>query len=192
MSLSVAWTLFKNPVLLLIITAVLCCTCCALMTGKFVFIIIGLYIVAAVLTQFLVSFITSFIGIKHALYLFVLWALTVVIMQLDILMDCFTMNSTTFQISATNALGGSIAAAVAMLVIDIVLSVIPITKAFFKIVGIIPIIGPAMVSMIDAQVLMIFNLIFGMGVARNVALSQACPSTPAPTTETKSTTAEKK
>jgi hypothetical protein len=180
------WNLLMNPVLFLIIIAACCCTCCALMTQKKVFLIIGMYIIAAVLTQYIVGNITMFIGVKHALYLIVLWALTVIIMQIDFFLECYTLN---FKVGAINALGGSIAASVVMLIVDIVTKIIPITKAYRSIIEMIPIVGHAAASMIDAQILMTFNLIFGMAVARNVALSQACPAAPAPapqtTTETK-------
>lgn len=181
------WNLAMNPVLFLIIIAACCCTCCALMTQKKVFLIIGLYIIASVLTQYIVGNITMFIGVKHALYLIVLWALTVVVMQIDFFIECYTVGLQDLKIGAINALGGSIAASVAMLVIDIVTKIIPITKAFRSIVEMLPIIGHAAASMIDAQILTIFNLIFGMALARNIALSQACPAPapPATTTETK-------
>ena len=174
------WNLAMNPVLFLIILAACCCTCCALMTQKKVFLIIGLYIIASVLTQYIVGNITMFIGVKHALYLIVLWALTVIVMQIDFFIECYTIGLQDLKIGAINALGGSIAASVAMLVIDIVTKVIPVTKAVRSVLEMLPIIGHAAASMIDAQVLTIFNLIFGMAVARNIALAQACPA-PAPT-----------
>lgn len=176
------WNLLMNPVLFLIIIAACCCTCCALLTGKKVFLIIGLYIIASVLTQYIVGNITMFIGVKHALYLIVLWALTVIIMQIDFFIECYAIGLSELKIGAINALGGSIAASVAMLVVDIVTKIIPITKAYRSIIEMIPIVGHAAAGLIDAQVLMIFNLIFGMAVARNVALSQACAAAPAPST----------
>ena len=42
----------------------------------------------------------------------------------------------------------------------------------------IPWIGPMVYASIDAQILGMFNLIFGVAIARNVALSQACPPDP--------------
>ena len=181
------WNLAMNPVLFLIIIAACCCTCCALWTQKKVFLIIGLYIISSVLTQYIVGNITMFIGVKHALYLIVLWALTVIVMQIDFFIECYTFGLQDLKIGAINALGGSIAASVAMLVIDIVTKVIPVTKAVRSVLEMLPIIGHAAASMIDAQILTIFNLIFGMAVARNIALAQACPA-PTPTTTPPGTT----
>jgi hypothetical protein len=180
------WNMASNPVLFLIIIAACCCTCSAILSQNKIFLVIGLYIIASILTQYIVGNITMFIGVKHALYLIVLWALTVVIMQIDFFMSCYTFGLQDLKIGAINALGGSIAASVAMLVVDIVTKIIPITKMVRNILEVIPYIGYAAASMIDAQILTIFNLIFGLALARNIALAQACPApAPTPTAETK-------
>ena len=171
-----------SPTITVILFYLVCCLSCAFVTGKKVFITIGMFIIASVLTQYIVTgWITDFIGLKHIMYFFVLWALSVIVMQIDILIDCMRINPNTMRISAINALGGSIAASIAVLVFDIIVLVVPILKPLKMFLMIVPILGPALAQLFDALILTQFNLIFGMGVARNVALAQACaPAAPAP------------
>lgn len=80
-------------------------------------------------------------------------------------------------IAATNALGGAIAASVALLAWNI-LQLIPILSLLAVIEG-FPLIGWLIIPFI----LIIFNLIFGAGVGKAVALHQACSSEPEQATE---------
>lgn len=163
------------PAVILIIVYAVVCSCCFLCTYRRFFLTMGMCFIAAFLTQIIGSSITTFIGIKHALYILILWALSVIVLQIDILIECRKIDLHT---AAINALGGAIGASLVLLIWDILVMVIPVLKAIFKIVNIIPWIGPMINASIDAQILGIFNLIFGMAIARNVALAQACPPDP--------------
>lgn len=171
------------PAVILIITYGIVCTCCFLCTYRRFFLTMGMCFIAAFLTQILGSSVTTFIGFKHALYMLILWALSVVVLQIDILLECRKID---LKVAAINALGGAIGASIVLLIWDILIMVIPQLKAIFKIISIIPWIGPMVYASIDAQILGIFNLIFGMAIARNVALAQACPPDPPKEEEKKS------
>ena len=169
----------SSPTLMLSIFYMVCCICCVICTGKKVFFTVGMFIVAALLTQYIVQgYITSFIGLKHIMYFIVLWALSVLVLQIDIFIDCYRIGPSTFKIAAINALGGSIASAIVVLVFDIVTNVIPQLKAVRLVLAIVPFIGPALSKMFDSVLLTHTNILFGMILARNIALNQACAPEP--------------
>lgn len=99
-----------------------------------------------------------------------LWLFNAIVLQIIIYIQCKKLNSETVKVSAINALGGSIAASVALVVWQI-LGLIPLLNIITLIEG-LPLIGMLVVPLI----LMIFNLIFGAGVAKTVAVNQACPT----------------
>ena len=174
-----------SPTLILATFYMICCACCVLCTGKKVFFTMGMVIVASLLTQYIVQgWITSTIGLKHIMYFIVLWALSVIVLQIDIFIECYNIGPSSFKIAAINALGGSIVASVVVLVFDIIFMVIPKLKALRTILMIVPFIGSALSKTFDSILLSIFNLIFGMALARNIALNQACPAEPPAETET--------
>ena len=169
-----------SPTLMLAAFYMICCMCCVYCTGKKVFFTMGMVIVASLLTQYIVQgWITNTIGLKHIMYFLVLWALSVIVLQIDIFIECYNIGPSSFKIAAINALGGSIAASVVVLIVDIIFKVIPQLKAVRTVFAIVPFIGPALSKALDSILLSIFNLIFGMALARNIALSQACPAEPA-------------
>ena len=105
--------------------------------------------------------------------LLILWVLNAIVLQLVIYVNCGNMSANTVSVSFTNALGGAIAASVALLVWQI-LGIIPILNIISMIEG-LPLVGWLVVPLI----LLIFNLIFGAGVGQAVALSQGCSTTEA-------------
>lgn len=117
----------------------------------------------AMILQSIVEMIVMFAG-----NLFFLWLLNAVVLQIVIYVECRKFNMNTLDIAAKNALGGAIAASVALLVWNI-LQLIPILAILGMIEG-FPVIGWLIVPII----LLIFNLIFGAGVGKAVALHQAC------------------
>ena len=157
------------PLMLMIVCSV-CCLSCALITWKKVFISMGMIIASALATQMIVGSITDFIGVKHALYFLVLWALSTVMLQIDILIECQRIGGDTFKVALVNGLGGSIAGAVGVLIWDILTNVIPILKPVKIALNWIPYVSETL----DAVLLVILNMIFGMAIARNVALRDAC------------------
>jgi hypothetical protein len=163
------------PAVILIITYAVVCSCCFICTYRRIFLTMGISFIAAFLTQILGSSVTTFIGFKHALYILILWALSVIILQIEILIECRKIN---LHVAAVNAVGGAIGASLVLLIWDILIMVLPQLKAIFKIISMIPWIGPMVYASIDAQILGIFNLIFGVAIARNVALAQGCPPEP--------------
>jgi hypothetical protein len=164
--------MFSNPTIPLIVAYAILCACCAIVTGKKIFYTMGLIIISSLLTQFVVGFITETIVIKHIFYLIVLWALSVIVLQIDILIQCGEIGGETFKIAAINSLGGSIAGAVGVLIWDILTQVVPILRPLKTLLEYLPFVG----QVIDAVWLVILNLIFGLAISRNVALQQACPS----------------
>lgn len=137
--------------------------------------------IAAVLTQTIGTYFADmipFVGflpinpLKYPIYLFLLWLLNSVVLFVDLVIQCRTINGKIIKTALTNSLGGSISGTVAVLVWDILSNVLPPLKVITKILD-LPIIGSFVGGLFDALILVTFNLLFGMALSRNVALAQA-------------------
>jgi hypothetical protein len=166
----------SGPSLMLSAFYIICCTSLAFLTGWKWLISVGMTLVAGFLTQYIVQgWITGMIGLKQVFYLIVMWALSILVLQIDILITCQKISLDTLKICAINALGGSIASAIVSLVFDIVFAVLPQLKVIRTVIGYLPFIGDAISKVFDAIILSHTNLLFGFLIARNVAIGQACP-----------------
>lgn len=104
--------------------------------------------------------------------LFFLWLFNTIVIQINIFFNCKKINGDTLHISAINALGGAISAAVIVTVWNILTTIpLPFTKILILIEG-LPVIG----AMIIPLLLLIFNLSFGAGLGNAVAQANACSS----------------
>ena len=119
--------------------------------------------------------------------LFFLWLFNTIVIQLNISLECSKFNGDSLRISAINALGGAISAAIIVLVWNIITSIpFPLTKILLIIEG-LPVIGALVIPIL----LLIFNLSFGAGVGNAVAISQACTTTNTTTNTTPPSTTTK-
>ena len=139
----------------------------------------GAIMISSVLTQSIGTYLADKIGdaiglpiptfpIKFVIYMFLMWIFNTIILTIDIGIQCKALG---LKSAAINALGGAIAAPVAVLVWDILTMVVPPLKVLSKILD-LPIIGSILGGLFDALILTIFNLIFGLGLGRTVALKQ--------------------
>lgn len=137
----------------------------------------GMVMIAAVLTQSIGTYLTDLIFgslpiptfvFKFIIYMFLMWIFNSIILLIDLGIQCRKL---AIKPALVNALGGAIAAPVAVLVWDILTLVIPPLKIVSKILD-LPIIGSIVGGLFDALILVIFNLIFGLAVGRNVAIGQ--------------------
>jgi hypothetical protein len=117
--------------------------------------------------------------LKYPIYLFLLWLFNSIVLFVDIIIQCRTINRRVVRAALVNSLGGAISGMVAVLVWDILSNVLPPLKVITKILD-LPIIGGIVGGLFDAVILVHFNLIFGMLLSRNVALQQAGCNDPPP------------
>ena len=120
---------------------------------------VGGTIIAAILTQTIGTYAADMVAIpfipinpmKYPIYLFLLWVFNVIVLFIDLVIQCRTINGKIVKTALTNSLGGAISGMVAVLVWDILSNVLPPLKVITKILD-LPIIGSIVGGLFDAVI----------------------------------------